>query len=155
MKRVSIVVPATVVAAFLMAFALPAFGGGATLTPAGDLRIPKSEVTATATFYPYTASGGVKMEVFAVRAPDGSIRTAFNTCQVCYSSGRGYFTQKGQILVCNNCGNQFAVSQIELVKGGCNPVPITKDIKTEDADYITIPKAIFEKTKPLFLKWKR
>ena len=127
---------------------------GSIVTAAGELRIPKKEITATARFYEYRL-GNVLLEVLALRAPDGTIRVAFNTCQVCYSSGRGYFTQKGQILVCNNCGNQFSVSQIELVKGGCNPVPITKDIKTEDADYITIPKAIFEKTRPLFLKWKR
>jgi hypothetical protein len=34
-------------------------------------------------------------------------------------------------------------------------VPITKDLKTEDADFITIPKALFEEAKPLFLRWKK
>jgi hypothetical protein len=127
---------------------------GATLMPNGDLRIPKKEVTATAKFYPYKA-GGVLMEVLALRAPDGTVRTAFNTCQVCYSSGRGWYTQKGEYLVCNNCGNRFLASQVELIKGGCNPVPITKELKTEDANSITIPKALFEEAKPLFLKWKK
>lgn len=28
------------------------------------------------------------------------IRTAFNTCQVCYSSGKGYYVQSGNVLVC-------------------------------------------------------
>ncbi len=127
---------------------------GATVLPNGDLRIPKKEVTATVSFYPYKAAG-VLMEVLALRAPDGSVRTAFNTCQVCYSSGRGWYTQRGEYLVCNNCGNRFLASQVELVKGGCNPVPITRDLKSEDANFITLPKALFEEAKPLFLKWKR
>jgi hypothetical protein len=127
---------------------------GAILMPNGDLRIPKKEVTAAAKFYPYR-SGGVLMEVLALRAPDGTVRTAFNTCQVCYSSGRGYYTQKGDYLVCNNCGNRFLASQVELIKGGCNPVPIAADQKKEDAEFITIPKAVLEQAKPLFLKWKK
>jgi hypothetical protein len=136
-----------------LALTASAFAGG-TITPAGDLKIPKKEVTSTVRFYPYKA-GGVLMEVLALRAPDGTVRTAFNTCQVCYASGRGWYTQKGDYLVCNNCGNRFLASQVELIKGGCNPVPITKDLKTEDADFITIPKALFEEAKPLFLRWKK
>ena len=130
-----------------------AFAGG-TITPSGDLKIPKKEITATAKFYGYKA-GDVYIEVLALRAPDGTVRTAFNTCQVCYDSGRGYYTQKGDYLICNNCGNRFLASQVELVKGGCNPVPITKELKSEDADFITIPKALFEQAKPLFARWKR
>jgi hypothetical protein len=42
-------------------------------TKSGDLRILKSQVTSQAKFYPYTADG-VKMEVAAVKASDGSIR---------------------------------------------------------------------------------
>ncbi|HEX3044161.1 MAG TPA: hypothetical protein VHY08_05350 [Bacillota bacterium] len=45
----------------------------------GDLRILKKEVTSKAKFYPVTVNG-VKMEVIAVKASDGSVRTAFNTC---------------------------------------------------------------------------
>lgn len=136
-----------------LALATSAFAGG-TVTPTGDLKIPKKEVTATAKFYPYKVDG-VLMEVLALRAPDGTVRTAFNTCQVCYASGRGYYTQKGEYLVCNNCGNRFLARQVELIKGGCNPVPITKDLKTEDADFVTIPKALLVEAKPLFLRWKK
>ena len=130
-----------------------AFAGG-TITPAGELKIPKKEVTAIAKFYGYKV-GNVQIEVLALRAPDGTIRTAFNTCQVCYGSGRGWYTQQGDFLVCNNCGNRFLARQVELIKGGCNPVPITRELKREDAEFIYIPKGIFEQAKPLFLKWKR
>jgi hypothetical protein len=131
----------------------PAFAGG-TITPAGELRIPKKEVGPKARFYGYQL-GNVQMEVLALRAPDGTIRTAFNTCQVCYDSGRGWYTQAGDFLVCNNCGNRFLARQVELIKGGCNPVPITRELKREDAEFIYIPQGIFEQAKPLFLKWKR
>jgi hypothetical protein len=131
----------------------PAFAGG-TITPTGDLKIPKKEVGAKARFYGYKV-GNVQIEVLALRAPDGTVRTAFNTCQVCYDSGRGYYTQQGDFLVCNNCGNRFLARQVELIKGGCNPVPITRELKREDAEFIYIPKGIFEQARPLFLKWKR
>ena len=140
--------------AFVVWFAASAAFAGSSLTPAGDLRIPKKEITPVAKFYQYKA-GSVLIEVLALRAPDGTVRTAFNTCQVCYASGRGFYTQKGDVLVCNNCGNRFLASQVELIKGGCNPVPITSDLKTETADYITIPKALFEQAVPLFLRWKK
>jgi len=126
----------------------------AVLTPAGDLVISTKGIGGQAVFFPFTV-GGVAMEVFAVRAPDGMIRTALNTCQVCYSSGRGYYTQKGDLLVCNNCGNRFSVSQVELVKGGCNPVPITGEWKTQRTDSIVISKAFLQKAKPLFAYWKK
>ena len=140
------------VAVVLLLGAFTGFAGGKIL-PNGDLQIPKKEVTATAKFYQYKLDG-VLMEVLALRAPDGTVRTAFNTCQVCYSSGRGYYVQQGDVLVCQNCGNRFKASQVEIIKGGCNPLPITSDLKTEDANTITIAKSLFAEAKPIFLKWK-
>jgi hypothetical protein len=137
----------------LLCAAAAAFAGPL-LTPAGDLKIPKKGIGGQAVFFPYQA-GKVLMEVLAVKAPDGTIRTALNTCQVCYSSGRGYYTQKGDLLVCNNCGNQFRISQVEKVRGGCNPVPITGEWKSENADFIVISKAFLEQAKPLFANWKK
>jgi uncharacterized membrane protein len=143
----------TLVLAAMLCLGAAAFAGTKIL-PNGDMQIPKKDVTETATFYQYTLDG-VLMEVLALRAPDGTVRTAFNTCQVCYSSGRGYYVQQGDVLVCQNCRNRFKASQVELIKGGCNPVGITKDLKTETADTITIPKALFAEAKPLFLTWKK
>ena len=55
-----------------------------------DLVIPVSEITETAKFYPVTVEE-TEMEVFAVRDSKGGIRTAFNTCQSCYTSGNGRY----------------------------------------------------------------
>lgn len=130
-------------------------GGGSNDTSAGgDLLIKKSDISSTAKFYPYKA-GSTKMEVLALKASDGSIRTAFNTCQVCYDSGRGYYEQEGDVLVCQNCGNRFSADQVELVKGGCNPVPILEENKTDDGTNITISGEFLTQNKELFGNWKR
>ena len=120
----------------------------------GDLVIQKSTITSTATFIPYQA-GDTKMEVIAVKASDGTVRTAFNTCQVCYSSGRGYYKLESDTLVCQNCGNRFSADQVEQQKGGCNPVGITKEYKTEDEKQITMSKDFFEEAKAIFANWKK
>jgi uncharacterized membrane protein len=119
----------------------------------GDMVIQKSSVTSTPSFYPYEMNG-TKMEVIAVKASDGSIRTAFNTCQVCYSSGRGYYKLDGSTLVCQNCGNRFSADQVEQQKGGCNPIGITNEYKTENDQSITLKKDFFEQTQKIFANWK-
>jgi uncharacterized membrane protein len=126
-------------------------GGGS--ADGGDLVIPVSAVTEKAAFYPVTVDG-TKLEVFAVKAADGTIRTAFNTCQVCYSSGRGYYKQEGAELVCQNCGNRFTTDQVEVVHGGCNPVPILAENKTEDGTSITIPYEFLSASRAIFATWK-
>lgn len=120
----------------------------------GNLRIQVKDITEQAAFYPVTVDG-VKMEVLAVKAPDGTIRTAFNTCQVCYDSGRGYYVQEGNVLVCQNCGNRFRTSDVEKVKGGCNPLPIMPEDKTVDETTITIPVEVLRQAKEFFIDWKR
>ncbi|GHV46641.1 hypothetical protein FACS1894204_08670 [Synergistales bacterium] len=140
----------------VLAVAVVVFGASAVqagVLENGDLYIAAEEITETATFYPLDIEG-TKMEIFAVKAPDGTIRTAFNTCQVCYGSGRGYYKQAGSVFVCQNCGNQFRTSDIELVRGGCNPVPITAQYKTVDEKGITITKDFLLKAKVIFSNWK-
>lgn len=57
--------------------------------------------------------------------------------------------------VCQNCGNRFELDQIEKIKGGCNPVPITEENKTDDGEYIVISKDFLEQNKELFSNWKK
>lgn len=118
-----------------------------------DLVIPVGEITETARFYPVEIDG-TRLEVLAVKAPDGTIRTAFNTCQVCYDSGKGYYVQEGDELVCQNCQNRFHMSQVEITAGGCNPVPIFDADKTVTAESITISQNYLAQSKTLFGNWK-
>ncbi len=96
----------------------------------------------------------IKLEVMAVKAEDGTVRTAFNTCQVCYASGRGYYKQEGDYIVCQNCGNAYTSEEVEVITGGCNPVPITKENKTESDDTITINRGLLEEYQSIFANWK-
>jgi hypothetical protein len=124
-------------------------------TPEGnDIVIPLTEVTEEARFYP-TTSNGVPMEVLAVLASDGTVRTALNTCQVCYDSGYGYYVQEDDELVCQNCGNRFAVDDVAVEQGGCNPVPITEDLREVSGEEIVIPAALIAQAEEFFLKWRR
>ncbi|PKM94428.1 MAG: DUF2318 domain-containing protein [Firmicutes bacterium HGW-Firmicutes-1] len=123
-------------------------------TSGNVLKILKSEVTDQAKFYPYEVNG-INMEVLAFVASDKTIRTALNTCQVCYDSGRGYYVQEGDELVCQNCGNRFKADQVEIIKGGCNPVPIMAENKTDDGTYITISNDFLEQNTYLFANWKK
>lgn len=123
------------------------------LSEAGDLIIPLNEVTEEASFYPVEVDG-TKLEVLAIKASDGTVRTAFNTCQICYSSGRGYYVQNGDALICQNCGNQFAADQVEIARGGCNPVPIFAENKVVTNDSITISNEFLKQTKDIFANWK-
>jgi uncharacterized membrane protein len=119
----------------------------------GNMVIPISEITDKASFYSYDELDS-KMEVIAVKASDGTIRTAFNTCQVCYGSGKGYYVQEGDKLVCQNCGNTFGMDDVEVTKGGCNPVPIYDDQVEKTKDTITIPKEFLKESEAIFQNWK-
>ena len=121
---------------------------------ANELIILKAEVSETAKFYPYKI-GNIYMEVIAVKASDGTIRTALNTCQICYNSGRGFYKQEGDELVCQNCGNRFRIEQVEKIKGGCNPVPIMKENKQENEESIIISGEFLAESAEYFKKWKR
>lgn len=118
-----------------------------------NLVIPISEVTETAKFYSVNING-TEMEVIAVKDSTGNIRTAFNTCQICYDSGRGYYKQDGNSLICQNCGNRFTVNQIEVETGGCNPYPIFDKNKTITEDSITISYEFLEQSRKIFSNWK-
>ena len=128
-------------------------GGGLKIPADGYLTISASEISSTASFFPIEVDG-TEMEVLAVRASDGTVRTAFNTCQSCYTSGRGYYVQQGDDLVCQNCGYHFAPDQVEIQAGGCNPWPIFAENKTVSADTIQISYDFLKESSTIFAKWK-
>jgi uncharacterized membrane protein len=115
--------------------------------------IQTSDITEIASFYGYDELD-TYIEVLAVKASDGTIRTAFNTCQVCYASGRGYYIQQGDYLICQNCGNRFKMDDVEVTRGGCNPVPILDDMKEVTDTTITIPKDLFSEAEVIFENWR-
>ena len=118
-----------------------------------SLVIPVPEITGEASFFPITVDGEA-MEVLAVRATDGSIRTAFNTCQSCFTSGAGFYRFENGELVCGNCGFHFSPDQVEITSGGCNPWPIFSENKTVTDDQISISYDFLAASKEIFANWK-
>ncbi len=125
----------------------------AVIAPGESLVIPTADIAADASFFPVEVDG-TAMEVIAVKDSDGNIRTAFNTCRICYDSGRGYYVRSGDFLVCQNCGNRFSTDRIEVESGGCNPWPIFDKNKTITAGGISISYDFLSKTKDIFANWK-
>lgn len=121
----------------------------------GDsLVIKTDDLSEDAAFYPIEVDG-TEMEVLAVKDSEGNIRTAFNTCQICYDSGNGYYKQEGDTLVCQNCGNSFTMDQVGQTAGGCNPSPIMDDDKTVAEDEIQISYDFLKESSDIFTNWKR
>jgi uncharacterized membrane protein len=77
-----------------------------------------------AKFYRFKGQTG-PIDFFVVRSHDGVIRSAFDTCDVCYKALKGY-RQEGDDMVCNNCDQRFKTNMINVVKGGCNPAPLKR-----------------------------
>ena len=86
-----------------------------------EVRIPMSDISTTATFYPYD-SNGITVRYFAVKDTQGSVHVAFDACDVCYEAKKGY-KQNGNLMQCLNCGKTFSITSIgtENTAGGCWP----------------------------------
>lgn len=104
----------------------------------GSLSIAMDDLSETVQFYPIELDG-ISMEVMAAKDETGELHLAYNTCQVCYSSGNGYYKQENDQLVCQNCGNRFNVDQLGQESGGCNPIPITASDYNTAGERIEIP----------------
>jgi uncharacterized membrane protein len=95
----------------------------------GDVRLDTAQFDdGQARFYRYTAADGREIRFFVLKSADGVIRAAFDTCDVCYREKKGY-RQVGDTMVCNNCGQTFRSADINVVKGGCNPVPLDRVVQ--------------------------
>ena len=73
-----------------------------------------------------TQSGAV--DFFVLMSSDGVIRAAFDACDVCFQARKGY-RQAGDLMICNNCGQQFPSVRINVEEGGCNPSPLPRTIQ--------------------------
>jgi uncharacterized membrane protein len=87
----------------------------------GVVTIPLARVSdGKAHFYNYE-SGGKEIVFFVVKGSDGSLKVAFDACDVCYQEKKGY-VQKGSDMICKNCNRKFATDRIgPHAVGGCNP----------------------------------
>ena len=80
-----------------------------------------------AKYFSYDAPSGT-IKFFVIKSSDGIVRAAFDACDVCFASKKGY-RQEGDFMVCNNCGQKFLSTRVNEVKGGCNPSPLERTVE--------------------------
>lgn len=96
----------------------------------GSVTLPVADVSDGAAHYYSYDTGGKDVKFFVLKSSDGVIRAAFDACDVCYLEKKGY-TQDGDFMVCNNCGQKFHSARINEVRGGCNPSPLARSVKDD------------------------
>ena len=92
------------------------------------VKIPLSEISNKAKFY---EQGNINY--FVVKASDGSVKVAFDACDVCGGS-KGY-RQEGNDMVCNSCGRHFDIDSLgekNIYGGGCWPGHLLAEIDGDD-----------------------
>lgn len=129
-------------------------GGGDTVSAQisdGVLVVDAGELSEDVSFVDYD-SNGTRMQLMLVKDEDGTVRGAFNTCQVCNGSPYAYFVQSGDYVICQNCKNSFPLSAIGIENSGCNPIPMEF---TQDGDSIQIDTDYLDSYASLFITWKK
>ena len=96
------------------------------LTTVNDqVRIPLPELTDSSLHF-YTANTGVTtLRFLVIHQTNGNYAVALDACQICGWAG---YRQKGQNVVCRNCGATIYIPSIGE-KGGCNPIPVKARIE--------------------------
>lgn len=93
-----------------------------------------------ARFFAYTTRAGQAVRFFVMKSADGIVRAAMDACVVCYKQRLGY-RQDGDRMVCNKCGQSFASNRINVVTGGCNPIPLERQVVNGQ---VTVAAAVLE-----------
>jgi uncharacterized membrane protein len=133
-KKKSNILPILIVILAIVAIVIivkPRISGDVTSSGsnAKTIEIALSQVSEQAKFYEYEG-----IEYFIVKASNGDIKTAFNACDICYTSKKGY-RQEGNDMVCNNCGNHYAISGLgteNLKGGGCWPGYLPSEVQGDN-----------------------
>jgi len=95
----------------------------------GVFRFPVSAFQdGKARHFQYASSPTQRIRFFVVRSVDGVIRAAFDACDVCFRSKKGY-VQQGNDMICINCGLKFRTDKVNEVSGGCNPHPLKRTVQ--------------------------
>ena len=118
----------------------------------GNIVIDENDITNKATYFDYIFEN-VHIGLLAVRNSDGKVIVVVNTCQSCGGSPYAYFVQIDDKIQCQNCGNLFAIDDLDkLSKGGCNPIEIEE--RTDKDGKIIIGTEQLNKLKDKFENWK-
>lgn len=115
---------------------------------ADEVRIPLKALDSGKAVFLKADPGGKEIYYFALKSSDGVYRAAYDACDVCFRSNRGY-RQEGDLMVCNNCGQTFPSARVNEIKGGCNPSPLAR---TVDGEHLVIKQSDLAAGGPYFLR---
>ena len=117
------------VTAVLLTFVVCSPSSTVMAAPVTQVTYPeKTFADGKARHFTHKTEEGVTIRYFIIRSSDGVIRAAFDACDVCWPENKGY-SQKGDFMVCKNCGKQFPSARINEVSGGCNPAPLHRKVE--------------------------
>jgi len=126
-----------------------------------DLIIPIADIKEYIEFYPVEIDG-LQMEIMIVKAPDGTIRTAYNACHYCYQRNDdpkvlGYFMQGAGPTLYSLCGSErrFTMDKIQQSATTCHPEPILNENKIVTSSTVTITRAYLTQAKAMFAAMKQ
>jgi len=159
-------IPAAVLTAVLILLcSVSAFAGGGTEQERSalnqrkpkivnqDLVIQIADINENISFYPVEIDG-MQMEILVVKAPDGSIRTAFNACHYCYQRNSdlkalGYFAQIPGPRLVSLCGSErvYTMDKIQVSSTACHPEPILPENRIITAAALTISRSYLQRAK--------
>ena len=118
----------------------------------GNIVINEKDIDIFATYIDYEYEG-VIIGLLAVRNSEGKVIVVVNTCQSCGGSPYAYFVQVNDKVQCQNCGNLFAIDDLDnLVPDGCNPIGIENRIDKDGKIIIETKQLNLLKDK--FANWK-
>lgn len=92
------------------------------------------------------------MQVMLYKDADGTVHGALNTCQVCAGSPYAYFEQEGNEVVCQNCGNHFAVEATVMYMVAA--IRYRWNFQKME-DQVLIETASLDKQSDAFANWKK
>ena len=87
----------------------------------GAVAIPVAKLSDGKAHFYKLEDGGKEIAFFAVKSSDGTVKIAFDACDACFKSKKGY-EQQGDKMNCKNCNQKFAIGRLgPNATGGCNP----------------------------------
>jgi uncharacterized membrane protein len=87
----------------------------------GTVTLPVAKLADGKAHFYKIEDNGKEIAFFAVKSADGSYKIAFDACDACFKSKKGY-EQQGDKMNCKNCNQKFAINRLgSNATGGCNP----------------------------------
>lgn len=87
----------------------------------GTVTLPVAKLADGKAHFYKIENSGKEIVFFAAKSADGSYKVAFDACDACFKSRKGY-EQQGDKMNCKNCNQKFAINRLgPNATGGCNP----------------------------------